>query len=146
MGVSLYVVAERDVEGLNTMVDGKALAHCRPAGAKRFGGRSSAGHLDTLARAAGVRPLMEFFSASPDDIEALLGEAEEEAREIERPPETWFPASDGLATVRGLLAYLAANPDAAAEMDRLVEDLRSFEEVFGGLDAAGVRWHLAVDF
>jgi hypothetical protein len=88
---------------------------------------------------------MEFFSASPDDVRALLADEDEEPPEVGLPPEEWFPAADGLVTVRGLLAYLKAHPEAAAEVDRLIENLRQFEEVLGQLDAAGVCWHLAVD-
>ncbi len=99
-----------------------------------------------LARQAGVRPLMEFFGASPEDVSELIGEEDEGSPPIELPPERWFPASEGLATVRGLLEYLSSRPDAAEELDRLVEDLRGFEEVLGRLEQAGVGWHLAVDF
>jgi hypothetical protein len=145
MGVALYIATERAVEGLDTFVDGKALAQCRPAGHKRGSGKASARHLETLARNAGVRPLMEFFSASPDSLSDLIGEADEELPPIELPPEQWFPASEGLETVRGLIAYLADHPDAAEEVDRMLADLRGFEEVLGRLEGAGVRWHLAVD-
>lgn len=145
MGVALFIVAERPVEGLDMFVDGKALAHCRPAGARDRGGRQSQRHLDALARDAVVRPLMDFFSASPDDIHMLLGDEDEAPEEIEMPPEQWFTASEGLATVRGLRAHLTAHPDSAEEVDRLIEDLRQFEEVLSRLDAEGVRWHLSVD-
>jgi hypothetical protein len=145
MGVALFIVPERPVEGLDTFVDGKALAHCRPAGAKDRGGRQAESHLEALAREAGVQSLMEFFSASPDDVRALLGEEDEEPQKMELPPEQWFPASEGLASVRGLLAHLMTHPEAAADVDRLIEDLRQFEEVLSQLNAAGIRWHLAVD-
>jgi len=145
MGVALFIVAERPVEGLDTFVDGKALAHCRPAGAKARGGRQAGRHLEALARQASVRPLMEFFSESPDNIRSLLDEEGGEVTEIDMPPERWFPASEGLASVRGLLSHLATHPETTAEVERVIEDLRQFEEVLGQLDAAGVQWHLAVD-
>jgi hypothetical protein len=145
MGVALFIVADRSVDEMDIFVNGKALAHCRPAGAKDRGGRQADRHLETLARQAGVRPLMEFFSASPEDILALFSEQDEEPPEVELPPEQWFSPDEGLTTVRGLLAYLEIHPDAAAEVDRLIEDLREFEEVLVGLNAAGAKWHLAVD-
>ena len=146
MGVALFIVAERTIEGLDTFVNGKALAHCRPAGAKDRLGRASMRRLETLARQAGVRPLMEFFSEDPESAVAFLAEEGVEPPPGGLPPEQWFSAGEGLATVRGLLAYLTTHPDAAAEVDRLIGDLRQFEEVLGGLEDAGVRWHLAVDF
>jgi hypothetical protein len=146
MSVALFIVADRSVDGIDTFVDGKALAHCRRAGAKDRGGRQADRHLESLAREAGVRPLMEFFSASPEDILAFLSEHDQEPPDVELPPEQWFSPEEGLTTVRGLLAYLQAHPDAAAEVDRLFEDLRQFDEVLVGLAAAGAKWHLAVDY
>ncbi len=110
MSVALFIVTERPVEGLETFVDGKALAHCRPAGAKGRGGRQSSRHLETLAREAGARPLMEFFSISPDEARALLDFEGGTVPGINLPPEQWFSPVEGLATVRGLLAHLAAHP------------------------------------
>ena len=146
MGVAFFIVAERPVEGLDTFVDGKALAHCRPAGTEARGGRQMGQHLEELARQAGVRPLMEFFSEDPDNIRSFLDEEDGEVSDIDIPPEQWFPASEGLVSVRGLLSYLATHPETTSDVERVIEDLRQFEEVLGQLDAAGVQWHLAVDF
>ncbi len=145
MGVALFIVPEREVEGLDTFVDGKALAHLKD--------------LDSLASEAGVRPLMEFFSAGPDDLLGILGEEGDDGElhlpaGIESPEVAWFDAGDGLVTVRGLLRHLANHPEKdvlpgltreGVRADWLVEDLRQFEQVLLGLDRAGVRWHLSVD-
>jgi hypothetical protein len=138
MGVAFFIVPERDVEGLDMFVDGKALAHVD--------------NLDDLAHAAGVRPLMEFFSHSPDDLLGLFGEEGDDGElhlpeGTEAPPVEWFDAEAGLATVRGLLHVLTERPEALRRADpgRVVEDLRGFEEVLAGLAGAGVRWHLSVD-
>jgi hypothetical protein len=146
MSVALFIVAEQDVVGLDISVCGKSLAHCRPAGGKGRFGRSAGLHLEMLAKEAGVMPLMEFFSLAPEEARSLLGDCGGEEPPGGLPPERWFPASEGLATVRGLLAHLVVNPEAAAEVDRLVEDLRQFEAVLVGLDEAGVGWHLSVDY
>ncbi len=146
MSVAFFIVTEQPVEGLDTFVDGKALAHCRPAGVKARGGRQADRHLEALAREAGVKPFMEFFSESPENIRELLDEVEVEAPDVEMPPEQWFSAAEGLATVRGLLSHLTAHPEATADAEHVLEDLRQFETVLSQLDAAGVRWHLAVDF
>ncbi len=145
MGVALFIVAERDVEGLDTFVNGKALAHCRPHASKSRLGRQASEHLEWLANQAGVKPLMDFFSADPADVLEMMEESEVESPES-LDPEQWFPASEGLATVRGLIAYLSSHPEAAAEVDALLNDLGQYEEVLKALEAADVRWHLAVDF
>lgn len=136
MGVALFIAPERDVAGLDTFVDGKALAHARD--------------LDGLARAAGVRPLMEFFSQSPDDLLSFLGEEGDDGElhlpeGFTAPPEEWFDAAAGLESVRGLLGHLAAHPEGVRSLDRVIEDLRQFEEVLAALAREGVRWHLGVD-
>jgi hypothetical protein len=142
MGVALFIVPEREVEGLDTFVNGKALAHVDD--------------LDDLARAAGVRPLMEFFSQSRGDLLGLVGEEGDDGElhlpeGVEAPPEGWFDAGAGLETVRGLLRLLGETPEALGRTtggftaDGVVEDLRGFEEVLAGLAREGVRWHLAVD-
>lgn len=130
MSVALYIVAERRVPNLDTDVGGKAL------------GRSN--NLDRLAARVGVRPLMEFFSADPDDLAAHIEELGGEPVSI--PEEVWFPAEDGLITVRGLLRHLEANPTVIPKGEEIAGELREFEGVLAGLAAAGVRWHLAVDY
>jgi len=136
MSVALFIVPEREVDGLDTFVDGKALAQVDD--------------LDAIAEAAGVRPLMEFFSAGPDDYLQIVGEEGDDGElhlpeGIEPPEEAWFAAEEGLETVRGLLRQVAAHPDSVDRADYVLEDLRGFEEVLAGLAQAGVRWHLAVD-
>jgi hypothetical protein len=132
VSVALFIVTERKVRGVSTDVSGKAL------------GRSS--HLDKLAKRAGVRPLMDLFSEAPDEAAEM---AEELGRPVPKggfPPLQWHPAEDGLASVRGMLAHLAAHPDAIPHAPAVADDLREFEAVLGGLAAKGVRWHLAVDY
>jgi hypothetical protein len=146
MGVAYFIVPERPVDGVETVVDGKALAHCRPQGVERAKGRNVGKHFETLARDAGVRPLMEFFSVAPEDVISLLSETGDEPPPDDLPPEAWFSATEGLRTVRGLIAHLEAVSDAAADQDRLLSDLREFERVLDQLEAADVRWHLAIDF
>ena len=68
------------------------------------------------------------------------------------PPEQWFAAATGLRTVRALIAAVEAiptpaepdpfDPDPAA----VLADLHQFATILGHLDAAGIRWHLSVDF
>jgi hypothetical protein len=146
MGAALFIVPEREIEGFDPFVNGKALARCRPAGARKWLGRAGGDHLARLAQEAEVRPLMEFFSLNPEEALSMIEDLGGDPPEGDLPPEQWFPASEGLETVRGLLAYLATHPDAADEVEALVEDLRQFEEVLGRLDAEGVSWHLSVDF
>ncbi|WP_165226931.1 hypothetical protein [Aquisphaera insulae] len=132
MSTALFIIAERDVPGLNPYVNGKPLAH-EP-------------NLDRVAKAAGVRPLMEFFSVDPEEAAAMMEDLGQDPPAEGFPAEAWFEAAEGLATVRGLSRQVGADPSAVRDPEAVLEDLRGFEEVLSGLQAAGVRWHLSVDF
>ena len=133
MSAAFFIVAERDVPGLDVFVNGKALAHVPHR------------QLEKLAAQAGVRPLIEFYSLDPEEAASILEDEEIEPPEGGFPPTQWFEAQDGLATVRGLIAFLESNPTAIANMSAVIDDLLGFEEVLRGLASADVRWHLAVD-
>jgi hypothetical protein len=134
MSTALFIVPEREVPGLDVFVNGKALGHCKPR------------HLERLAKQAGVRPLMGFFSQDPEEAAAFCEDAGAEPPEGGFPAEEWFPAEEGLTTVRGLLTSLRAHPAEVPNSSGLIEDLERFESVLGGLASEGVGWHLAVDF
>ena len=133
MGVAFFIVPEREVPGLETFVNGKALARAED--------------LARVAEAAGVRPLRDFFSEDPEAAWALLSDEGSEPPAEGFGPQEWFEAEEGLATVRGLIAHLEADRATAAEGEAsaIVEDLREFDRVLGGLAAESVRWHLAVE-
>jgi hypothetical protein len=79
MSVALYIVWEKRVSGLDDCVNGKALPHAGKV-------------LDALADKAGTKPLMKFFSASPEELSEFASghgvEVEENAMLF--PPEQWF--------------------------------------------------------
>ncbi len=132
MSAALYIIPERAIDGFDPGVNGKAL------------GRSTT--LDRLAKQAGVKSLMEFFSQDPEEAAAFLEDQGVEYPTDELPAEQWFTPEEGLATVRGLLGHLAGQPDSIREAAALADDLREFEAVLSRLAVEGVRWHLAVDF
>lgn len=155
------IVTERPVDGFDLFGRGEAVALASDL-------------LDRLAADAGVRPLLDFFSMDPGEVDTLyeglgLGaEADRAAGEWEggawadpevpdldlepAPAEEWFAAAEGLATVRALIGAVAARPvpEVPDPFDppagAILADLRSFELILDRLAAAGLRWHLAVDF
>ncbi|VTR94982.1 Uncharacterized protein OS=Candidatus Entotheonella sp. TSY1 GN=ETSY1_37545 PE=4 SV=1 [Gemmata massiliana] len=133
MGVAVFIVAEPSDRHFDLDVSGKALARSR---------------LDSRKPGNGLRALDEFFSTSPDEAAAAYSDFLDEAPPPEGgfPPERWFAAADGLATVRALLAYLAANPTDTRNTQAVLDDLHDFERILTALDAAGVRWHLDIDY
>jgi hypothetical protein len=133
MGAALYVILEKDVPSLASMPDGKAL--------------SRADHILTpLARQLGVKPLMDFFSMSQEDYAAGAEEFNVPVGEAGPPQEQWFPAAQGLVTVRSLIAHLETHPEAVEAPGRVLDDLRDFADVLEEAEKSGVRWHLGVDY
>jgi hypothetical protein len=133
MSVALYIVLERHVLGFDHHVNGKALGHAGEL-------------LDVLAEKAGTKPLMEFFSASPEEMSEIVashGVAVEKNATL-FPTERWFPAEEGLMTIRGLRE--AARTEKLDNLEKILADLDEFERVLKGAKEHGVGWHLAVDF
>src|SRR5258708_6116603 len=97
MGAAYFIVLERKIDGLDTMIDGKLLAR-------------TAEVLDVIARELGVRPISEFISIDPDQAADFLRGEGAEVGDIELPPLQQFSAHDGLATLRALLSRPEAQP------------------------------------
>ena len=158
MGVALYIVSEKHIEGIATAINGKCLSQASEA-------------LDVLANQLGVKALMDFASQSVEDYYDVLGvpeecfdeetgtynraavekwRQEEEGDDYVPLPEdadaTWFEPTDGLVTVRRLLAHLQTDPSGIPDADGVVQDLQDCERVLESLQESGIRWHLAVDF
>ncbi len=74
MGAALYIVLEQEISGLDATIDGKALSRAEDK-------------LALAARRLGVRPLMEFFSVSPEELSDLM---DGEEIDVEIPAEQWF--------------------------------------------------------
>jgi hypothetical protein len=133
MSVALYIVLERQIPGFDHQVNGNALGRAGKL-------------LDVLAKTAGTKPLMQFFSASPVEVSefaASHGRATEENATV-FPPERWFPAEEGLVTVRALKE--TARTEKIDNLEKIIADLDEFERVLIGAKEHGVGWHLAVDF
>jgi hypothetical protein len=126
MGAAFFIVLEQTVEGVDTDMDGKALARNIDA-------------LDEAARALGVRPLSEFVSMDSEaasDFE-LDDDAEVDAGDL--PPIAFFDAATGLATVRAL----AGHP--VSQLKHVATDLARCEHILGAALERSVRWNLHVD-
>ena len=127
MGAALYIALERQIPGFDPFLNGKALSQ-------------ASDELDAIATSLGVRPLMEFFSADPDMAAEFLDDG------TEAPPQTWFPASDGLATICAIHAHLTANPSTMPKSDKVLADLSDMERILTTASEHGVGWSLQVDF
>ena len=57
------------------------------------------------------------------------------------PSEQWFPAADGLKTVRALAEYVAARLNDFKQPNPILRDLKASETLLVAADAAGVGFH-----
>lgn len=126
MGSAHYIVLEREIDGLDTMMDGKSLSRHIES-------------LDETARKLGVRPLSEFFSIAPEQAAEFMEGEGVEAGDIQLLPLQQFPAQEGLSTVRALLSL----PQVQA--DHVAEDLRQCERILSAAAQHGVGWHFEID-
>jgi hypothetical protein len=124
MGAAYFIVLEREINGLDTMIDGKLLAR-------------TAGALDAIAPRLGVRPISEFISIDPEQAAEFMEGEGIDVGDIKLPPLKQFSAQDGLATVRALLSQPEALP--------AIQDLQDCERILSAAAQEGVGWHLEVD-
>ena len=140
MGSAIYIVLDRDLPGVDTMMSGKPLSH-------------EIDYITTLCKKLKVKDLWEFCSANPGEM-ADFFEAEAESWEngVEPPteeeldPEEWFPAAEGLVTVRALLEFINRDRSGLKDPEWVLEDLANMERILSAAEAHGVGWRLEVDF
>ena len=126
---SFYIVLERKISAVDTYVDGSYLS-------------KNSDQLEKLASLLGVKPLMAFFSTSPEEAADLIGQ--DDTVQVPRGvKEQWFPAQEGLATINALLAIL---PKAQfVQVDRVESELKEWARLLQLASSRATRWHLAVD-
>lgn len=133
MSVAFFIVTEREIDGLDTFVNGKAIAGL------------SDEVLQAACTAAGVRSVYDYVSADPEELADFLDdEALDDSMEL--APEEWFTAAEGLAWTMKLTAHLEAHPAAVDGSAAVLADLAEYRAVFEALQSHDVRWHFQVDF
>ncbi|WP_022961676.1 hypothetical protein [Halopseudomonas pelagia] len=134
MSLAWYIAAERDVAGLDIFCNGKSIAH------------SDEERLEQLCLELGVSPLMDFFSVDPQETENLLeAYLDNDEEPLSTPEEQWFPAADGLVTIRALYNYLTEHPGQLENQQAVLDDLSEYLRILQTLRQHQVRWHLAID-
>jgi hypothetical protein len=135
MAASMYIVVEGEDPGYDIFVNGRALARYEDA-------------LEKVALRLGVKPLIEFFSADENSMSLLIEEGAGNPDLMRRlPPPQWYSPSDGLATVKTLIAALRDDPQQlGTEGPQVLSELEEYERVLERAMRAGHRWHLAVSW
>lgn len=132
MAAAMLITLEKQVPGASEAYakgkTGKALAR-------------ESDRIDSAARRKGVTPPTALLSESPAAlIEEMQAQGFDPAK-MRIPPEQWFPASDGLATARGLAEHVGANLNDFKQPNPILRDLKAVETLLVAAEAAGVKFH-----
>jgi hypothetical protein len=131
MALAMIVTLEREIPELETYTKaktGKALAR-------------EADRLSLAARTVKVPVLGSMLSENQAKlIEQLKADGFDPAR-MRLPPEQWYPATEGLITVRKLIDHVAANLNDFKQPNPILRDLRAVEKLLAAAESAGVRFH-----
>ncbi|MEZ0265766.1 MAG: hypothetical protein ACAI43_13635, partial [Phycisphaerae bacterium] len=100
-----------------------------------------ADRLDTAARTKRVTALTALVSENPAALAAQMTEQGFDPSKMRLPPERWFPAADGLTTVRALAEHVTANLNDFKQPNPILRDLRAAEALLVAAEAAGARFH-----
>lgn len=97
--------------------------------------------LDYAARCRNVPGISSMLSENPQVLaEQMRAEGFDPAR-MRLPAEQWFPAAEGLATVRALIEYVSTKLNDFKQPNPILRDLKAAESLLVAADAAGVRFH-----
>ena len=102
--------------------------------------------LSEAAEEAGLRPIDEFVSLSPEESEILASDLNFDSDVDAVTPAGWFDPRDGLRLVQSLLGTVSQDPDAFPGEDTLVTELTELEAVLSAAARAGARFRLSVAY
>jgi hypothetical protein len=122
----------------------KEVADASAVYAKAGSGKAIARELtkiDFAARCKGVTQPSSLLSESQAAlIEQLKAEGFDPGK-MRLPPEQWYPAADGLKTVRAVIDYVNEKLNDFKQPNPILRDLKAAEALLAAADAAGVRFH-----
>ena len=102
--------------------------------------------LAEAAEEAGLRPLDEFVSLSPEESEILASDLNFDSDVDAVTPAGWFDARDGLRLIQTLLGAVSQDPDAFPGEDTLVTELTELEAVLSAAAQAGAHFRFSVAY
>ena len=97
--------------------------------------------LDSAARRRRVTPITSLLSENPAALIAEMQAQGFDPSKMRVPPEQWFPAADGVATVRALAEYVNENLNDFKQPNPILRDLKAAEALLSAAEAGGVRFH-----
>ena len=132
MALAILITLDKDVPEARATYEkgatGKALAR-------------ESDRLGAAARRRKVAPITAMLSESRAALVAQLKADGFDPAKMRLPPEQFFPAADGLATVRGLIEHVSANLNDFKQPNPILRDLRAADALLAEADRAGARFH-----
>jgi hypothetical protein len=99
--------------------------------------------LSTASRRYNVAALTSMLSESQAALIAQLQADGFDPAKMRIPPERWYTAAEGLKSVRGLMAHVAANLNDFKQPNPILRDLKAAEALLVAADAGGVMFHFS---
>lgn len=97
--------------------------------------------IDSAARRRSVASLTSMLSESHAALAAQLKAEGFDPTKMRLASEQWFPAAEGLKTVRGLHEHVIAHMNDFKQPNPILRDLKAAEALLSAADAAGMRFH-----
>ena len=123
----------------------KPLPDAQSAYSKAASGKALARELEKLDFAARCKNVTQPSSLLSESQAALIEQLRADGfdpTKMRLPAEQWYPAADGLKTIRAIAEYVAANLNNFKQPNPILRDLKAAETLLIAADAAGVRFHL----
>jgi hypothetical protein len=133
MALATIVTLEREIA---------ELAAYRKAGSGKALARE-ADRIDSASRRAGVATLASMLSESQAALNEQLKADGFDPSRMRLRPELWYPAADGLKSVRGLIAHVTANLNDFKQPNPILRDLKAVETLLVAAEKAGVKFHFS---
>jgi hypothetical protein len=122
----------------------KELPEASAAYAKAKSGKALARELERIdfaARCRGVTLPTALLSESHEALIAQLKDSGFDPAKMRLPAEQWFPAAEGLKTIRAVAEYVNAKLNDFKQPNPILRDLKAAEALLAAADAAGVWFH-----
>ena len=132
-------MAQAVIVTLEKELPGHSAAYTKSATGKALA--READRLDTAARACKATQITAMLSESQAALIAQLQEEGFDPSKMRLPPEQWFPAAQGLQSVRALIEHVTANLNNFKQPNPILRDLKAIEALLAGAEAAGVKFH-----
>ena len=132
MAQSIVVTLEKDIPEA-------VAAYAKATSGKALGRETD--RLDSAARRKSVPAITALLSESQATLIAQLQDQGIDPAKMRLPPERWFPASEGLQTVRALTEYVTANLNDFKQPNPILRELRATDALLTSAEKAGVGFH-----